>query len=85
MRPMGPGGFNQRPAPYDRGDRFGGMNRYNSIGRGSRSFKGKFVLVNKVTVFLMLLLIQCKMVTPSIVPPPSGRYVRCWVRWLSQL
>jgi len=43
MRPMGPGGFNQRPAPYDRGDRFGGMNRYNSIGRGSRSFKGKFV------------------------------------------
>ena len=46
MRPMGPGGFNQRPAPYDRGDRFGGMNRYNSIGRGSRSFKGKFVLVH---------------------------------------
>ena len=46
MRPMGPGGFYQRPAPYDRGDRFGGMNRYNSIGRGSRSFKGKFVLVN---------------------------------------
>jgi heterogeneous nuclear ribonucleoprotein F/H len=45
MRPMGPGGFNQRPAPYDRGDRFGGMNRYNSIGRGSRSFKGKFGLV----------------------------------------
>jgi hypothetical protein len=41
MRPMGPGGFNQRPAPYDRGDRFGGMNRYNNIGRGSRSFKGK--------------------------------------------
>ncbi|KDR15006.1 heterogeneous nuclear ribonucleoprotein H2 isoform X1 [Zootermopsis nevadensis] len=40
MRPMGPGGFNQRPAPYDRGDRFGGMNRYNNIGRGSRSFKG---------------------------------------------
>ena len=41
MRPMGPGGFNQRPAPYDRGDRFGGMNRYNNIGRGSRSFKGE--------------------------------------------
>ncbi|CAG2059735.1 unnamed protein product [Timema podura] len=39
MRGMGPGGFNQRPAPYDRGDRFGGMNRYN-IGRGSRNFKG---------------------------------------------
>ncbi|KAF4521628.1 hypothetical protein B566_EDAN006670 [Ephemera danica] len=36
MRPMG---FNQRPAPYDRGDRFGGMNRY-GVGRGSRSFKG---------------------------------------------
>ena len=46
MRPMGPGGFNQRPAPYDRGDRFGGMNRYNSMGRGSRSFKGEFVVVN---------------------------------------
>lgn len=45
MRPMGPGGFNQRPAPYDRGDRFGGMNRYNNIGRGSRSFKGEFVCV----------------------------------------
>jgi heterogeneous nuclear ribonucleoprotein F/H len=43
MRPMGPGGFNQRPAPYDRGDRFGGMNRYNNIGRGSRSFKGESV------------------------------------------
>jgi hypothetical protein len=44
MRPMGPGGFNQRPSPYDRGDRFGGMNRYNSMGRGSRSFKGEFVV-----------------------------------------
>lgn len=44
MRPLGPGGFNQRPAPYDRGDRFGGMNRYNSMGRGSRSFKGEFVV-----------------------------------------
>ncbi|GLG99799.1 RNA-binding protein fusilli, partial [Gryllus bimaculatus] len=40
MRPMGPGGFNQRPAPYDRGDRFGGMNRYSNMGRGSRNFKG---------------------------------------------
>ncbi|XP_059476192.1 heterogeneous nuclear ribonucleoprotein H-like [Neocloeon triangulifer] len=36
MRPMG---FSQRPAPYDRGDRYGGMNRY-GMGRGSRSFKG---------------------------------------------
>jgi hypothetical protein len=44
MRPMGPGSFNQRPAPYDRGDRFGGMNRYNNMGRGSRSFKGEFVV-----------------------------------------
>lgn len=42
MRPLGPGGFNQRPAPYDRGDRFGGINRYNNMGRGSRSFKGGF-------------------------------------------
>jgi hypothetical protein len=47
MRPMGPGGFNQRPAPYDRGDRFGGMNRYNNIGRGSRSFKGESVCVKE--------------------------------------
>jgi heterogeneous nuclear ribonucleoprotein F/H len=47
MRPMGPGGFNQRPAPYDRGDRFGGMNRYNNIGRGSRSFKGESVWVKE--------------------------------------
>jgi hypothetical protein len=46
MRPMGPGGFNQRPAPYDRGDRFGGMNRYNNIGRGSRSFKGESACVS---------------------------------------
>ncbi|XP_063244417.1 LOW QUALITY PROTEIN: heterogeneous nuclear ribonucleoprotein H2 [Bacillus rossius redtenbacheri] len=40
IRPLGPGGFGQRPAPYDRGDRFGGVNRYASMGRGSRSFKG---------------------------------------------
>lgn len=45
MRPMGgPGGFNQRPAPYDRGDRFGGMNRYGGnmgpMSRPSRNFKG---------------------------------------------
>ncbi|XP_015520931.1 heterogeneous nuclear ribonucleoprotein H [Neodiprion pinetum] len=31
------GSFNQRPAPYDRGDRFGGMNRFSNSGRGSRS------------------------------------------------
>ncbi|CAL1686663.1 unnamed protein product [Lasius platythorax] len=31
------GGFNQRPAPYTRGDRFGGMNRFNNNGRGSRN------------------------------------------------
>ncbi|XP_015590172.1 heterogeneous nuclear ribonucleoprotein H2 [Cephus cinctus] len=31
------GGFNQRPAPYDRGDRFGGMNRFSNNGRGSRN------------------------------------------------
>lgn len=29
-------GFNQRPAPYDRGSRFGGMNRFNNNGRGNR-------------------------------------------------
>lgn len=31
----GGGGYNQRPAPYDRGNRFGGMNRFNN-GRGNR-------------------------------------------------
>ncbi|XP_014480702.1 PREDICTED: heterogeneous nuclear ribonucleoprotein H2 isoform X2 [Dinoponera quadriceps] len=31
------GGFNQRPAPYTRGDRFGGMNRFSNNGRGSRN------------------------------------------------
>ncbi|KAI4494974.1 heterogeneous nuclear ribonucleoprotein H [Polistes fuscatus] len=31
------GGFNQRPAPYDRGDRFGGMNRFSNNSRGSRN------------------------------------------------
>lgn len=39
-------GFNQRPAPYDRSDRFGGPNRYGGGGnmgpmpRQSRNFKG---------------------------------------------
>ncbi|XP_022207494.2 heterogeneous nuclear ribonucleoprotein H isoform X2 [Nilaparvata lugens] len=54
-RPMGGGGggggggFNQRPAPYDRGDRFGGLNRFNSnsnnmgpLSRPSRNFKSSF-------------------------------------------
>lgn len=37
----GPGmGYNSRPAPYDRGDRFGGANRFQSNNRGSRSYKG---------------------------------------------
>ncbi|XP_054266493.1 heterogeneous nuclear ribonucleoprotein H-like [Macrosteles quadrilineatus] len=44
MRPMVPGGFNQRPAPYDRSDRFGGINRYGGnmgpMSRPSRNFKG---------------------------------------------
>uniref|UniRef100_A0A1B6D4H1 RRM domain-containing protein n=1 Tax=Clastoptera arizonana TaxID=38151 RepID=A0A1B6D4H1_9HEMI len=43
MRPLVPGGFNQRPVPYDRNDRFGGMNRYGGGGpmsRQSRNFKG---------------------------------------------
>lgn len=34
------GGFNQRPTPYDRGDRFGGMNRFNNNARGSRNRGG---------------------------------------------
>jgi hypothetical protein len=58
MRPMGPGGFNQRPAPYDRGDRFGGMNRYNNIGRGSRSFKGESVCVS-VRVLQSSVIMSC--------------------------
>lgn len=34
-------GYNSRPAPYDRGDRFGGANRFQpSNNRSSRNFKG---------------------------------------------
>jgi heterogeneous nuclear ribonucleoprotein F/H len=36
MRAGPMGGFNQRPAPYDRGSRFGGMNRFNNNARGNR-------------------------------------------------
>lgn len=35
--PMATGGFNQRPSPYDRNDRFGGMNRFNNNGRNART------------------------------------------------
>lgn len=38
------GGFNQRPAPYTRGDRFGGMNRFSNNGRGSRNRGDSFHL-----------------------------------------
>lgn len=38
------GGFNQRPAPYTRGDRFGGMNRFSNNGRGSRN-RGDYCFV----------------------------------------
>ncbi|KAK0181942.1 hypothetical protein PV327_000120 [Microctonus hyperodae] len=31
------GGYNQRPAPYDQRDRFGGMNRFNNNNRNSRN------------------------------------------------
>ena len=34
------GNFNQRPAPYARGDRFGGMNRFANNGRGNRGNRG---------------------------------------------
>lgn len=34
-------GYNSRPSPYDRGDRYGNMNRFQP--RGSRSFKGTFI------------------------------------------
>lgn len=39
------GGFNQRPAPYTRGDRFGGMNRFSNNGRGSRN-RGDYFFVS---------------------------------------
>lgn len=50
MRPMVSGPFSNRPAPYDRHDRFGGANRFNNMGgRGGggggpvgRSFKNDF-------------------------------------------
>lgn len=35
--PMG-GGFNSRPAPYDSRDRYGGPNRYNSMGGRGRKY-----------------------------------------------
>lgn len=35
--PMGGSGFNQRPSPYDRNDRFGGMNRFSNNGRNARN------------------------------------------------
>ncbi|XP_011308354.1 heterogeneous nuclear ribonucleoprotein H [Fopius arisanus] len=35
------GGYNQRPAPYDQRDRFGGMNRFNNNGRNARN-RGEF-------------------------------------------
>lgn len=38
------GGFNQRPAPYTHGDRFGGMNRFSNNGRGSRNRGNSFHL-----------------------------------------
>nr|CAD7404546.1 unnamed protein product [Timema poppensis] len=47
----GAGGYNQRPTPYDRGDRFGAggggggggpMNRFGNVGRPPRTFKGGF-------------------------------------------
>lgn len=46
----GGGGYNQRPAPYDRGNRFGGMNRFNN-GRGMRGgnrgeFKNILIISN---------------------------------------
>lgn len=34
--------MNQRHAPYDRGDRFGGMNRYSQMGGGGRSSQRSF-------------------------------------------
>jgi len=40
IRPMMPANFNQRPAPYDRSDRFGGMNRYSGGGGGGGSMGG---------------------------------------------
>ena len=51
MRPMVSGPFSNRPAPYDRNDRFGGANRFNNMGRGGgggggpggRSFKNGIV------------------------------------------
>lgn len=43
----GPGmGYNSRPAPYDRGDRFGGANRFQpNNSRNSRGYKGDFSIM----------------------------------------
>lgn len=51
------GGFNQRPAPYDRGDRFGGMNRFSNNGRGSRN-RGTSSVLSKLLRELLLFIIN---------------------------
>lgn len=53
------GGFNQRPAPYDRGDRFGGMNRFSNNGRGSRN-RGTSSVLSKLLRELLLFIIKRK-------------------------
>lgn len=39
-------GFNQRPAPYDQRDRFGGMNRFSNNGRNARNRGNKSIFYN---------------------------------------
>lgn len=41
--------FNQRPAPYDHRDRFGGMNRFNNNPRNPRNNRGR--LKNKLMIY----------------------------------
>lgn len=64
MRPLMAGGFNQRPAPYDRSDRFGGMNRYGGgsmgpMSRGSRNFKGISKMCESNTLCVSLMYTFC--------------------------
>lgn len=63
----GGGGYNQRPAPYDRGNRFGGMNRFNN-GRGNRGGNrgGKYADMDKFT-FCILKLVTSFLISLKIV------------------
>lgn len=56
MRPMVSGPFSNRPAPYDRNDRFGGANRFNNMGRGGGPGGRNFQKGTVTTLSILFLL-----------------------------